>query len=255
MKRLRFAFITTMEYSAPVCAHQLALRCLPLADNSQHFENLTVKIKPGMLPAPQKDGFGNTVYWCSINTPHTVLHYGSRGIIRVEEPGLAAPAPNPCLRFAGLRTVPGPVLSNIFRAMPRKLTLDAAAALSSAVHSLLKYAPGATSTCTTAEEALAKGEGVCQDYAQVFVALARLAGWHARYVMGLTIGEGTTHAWAEVYYNGAWYGFDPTRNCRTNAGYLRFATGRDSADCPVEQGCFIGPAEQKQSVFMRVKEI
>lgn len=59
----------------------------------------------------------------------------------------------------------------------------------------------------------------------------------------LAKGEGTTHAWAEVYYNGAWYGFDPTRNCRTDAGYLRFAAGRDSADCPVEQGCFIGPAK------------
>lgn len=255
MKRLRFAFITTMEYSAPVREHQLALRCLPLTDSTQHLESLTVKIKPGTLPPPQQDGFGNTVYWCSINAPHTVLRYGSRGIIRVEEPGQCAPLPNPCLRFAGLRTVPGPVLRNIFRAMPRKLTLDAAEALSSAVHSLLRYAPGATNTYTTAEEAIAKGEGVCQDHAQVFVTLARLAGWHARYVMGLTIGEGATHAWAEVYYNGAWHGFDPTRNCRTDAGYLRFATGRDSADCPVEQGSFIGLACQKQSVFMRVKEI
>ena len=66
---------------------------------------------------------------------------------------------------------------------------------------------------------------MCQDYAHVFIALARLAGWHARYCMGLTVGEGATHAWAEIYYEGAWHGFDPTRDCRTDASYLRFATG------------------------------
>lgn len=73
--------------------------------------------------------------------------------------------------------------------------------------------------------------------------------------MGLTVGEGATHAWAEIYYEGAWYGFDPTRDCRTDASYLRFATGRDAADCPVEQGTFYGLADQTQTVFMRVKEI
>lgn len=97
--------------------------------------------------------------------------------------------------------------------------------------------------------------GACQDYAHVFIALARLAGWYARYCMGLTVGEGATHAWAEIYYEGAWHGFDPTRDCRTDASYLRFATGRDAADCPVEQGTFYGLADQTQTVFMRVKEI
>ena len=96
---------------------------------------------------------------------------------------------------------------------------------------------------------------MCQDYAHVFIALARLAGWHTRYCMGLTVGEGATHAWAEIYYEGAWHGFDPTRDCRTDASYLRFATGRDAADCPVEQGTFYGLADQTQTVFMRVKEI
>lgn len=140
-------------------------------------------------------------------------------------------------------------------AMARGKTLTALDALCHAVHSLLRYQPGATGIYTTAEEALAGGRGVCQDYAHVFIALARLAGWHARYCMGLTVGEGATHAWAEIYYEGAWHGFDPTRDCRTDASYLRFATGRDAADCPVEQGTFYGLADQTQTVFMRVKEI
>lgn len=255
MKRLHFAFITTVQYSQPVHGHQLALRCLPLNDGSQFLEHYTVKIMPGKLPQPQTDGFGNTVYWCSIAGEHNILRYGSRGVVRVTEPGQPAPMPNPCLRFPGLRTKPGKMLMQMSSAMARGHTLAAADALCHSVHTLLRYRPGATSIYTTAEEALTGGRGVCQDYAHVFIALARLAGWHARYCMGLTVGEGATHAWAELYYNGAWHGFDPTRGCRSDTGYLRFATGRDAADCPVEQGTFYGLADQTQSVFMRVKEI
>ena len=84
MKRLRFAFITTVQYSQPVHGHQLVLRCVPLNDAGQLLETYTVKIMPGRLPAPQKDGFGNTVFWCSIGSEHNVLRYGSRGIARVD---------------------------------------------------------------------------------------------------------------------------------------------------------------------------
>ena len=184
MKRLRFAFITTVQYSQPVHGHQLALRCVPLNDAGQLLETYTVKIMPGRLPAPQKDGFGNTVFWCSIGSEHDVLRYGSRGIACVEEPGQPAPPPNSCLRFAGLRTKPGRILMQVSSSMARGKTLAALDALCHAVYSLLRYQPGATGIYTTAEEALAGGRGVCQDYAHVFIALARLAGWHARYCMG-----------------------------------------------------------------------
>lgn len=142
MKRLRFAFITTVQYSQPVHGHQLALRCVPLNDAGQHLETYTVKIMPGRLPAPQKDGFGNTVFWCSIGSGHNVLRYGSRGIARVEETWQPAPPPNPCLRFAGLRTKPGRILMQVSSAMARGKTLAALDALCHAVHSLLRYQPG-----------------------------------------------------------------------------------------------------------------
>ena len=86
-------------------------------DARQLLETYTVKIMPGRLPAPQKDGFGNTVFWCSIGSAHNILRYGSRGIARVEEPGQPAPPPNPCLRFAGLRTKPGKILMQVSSAM------------------------------------------------------------------------------------------------------------------------------------------
>lgn len=255
MKRLQFSFDTTVHYSAPVTGHQLALRCVPMTDAVQHLETCTVTIEPAPLPQPLRDGFGNTVYWYSALEPHTALRYAAVGVAAVDKSRADEAFPNPAFRCHGLRTKPGRTLLQVSSAMPKAGTYEAAEALCHAVHSLLQYTPGVTDNTTTAETALRGGIGVCQDYAQVFVALARFAGWSARYCMGLSVGEGTTHAWAEIYYKGHWRGFDPTRDCAADERYLRFGVGRDSADCPVEQGIFFGSAAQSQSIRMRVTEL
>lgn len=255
MKRLQFSFDTTVHYSAPVTGHQLALRCVPMTDAVQHLETCTVTIEPAPLPQHLRDGFGNTVYWYSALEPHTALRYAAVGVAAVDKSRADEAFPNPAFRCHGLRTKPGRTLLQVSSAMPKAGTYEAAEALCHAVHSLLQYTPGVTDTTTTAEEALRGGIGVCQDYAQVFVALARLAGWSARYCMGLSVGEGATHAWAEIYYKGHWHGFDPTRDCAADERYLRFGVGRDSADCPVEQGIFFGSAAQSQTIRMRVTEL
>lgn len=251
---LRFSFDTTLDFTAPVWEHQLCLRCAPMQDARQQLLECETLLEPGTLPPPQVDGFGNTLYWCSINAPHTALHYGSRGLALVHPGPVAAPPPDPVLRWPGARTRVGHNVQQAFAAMPRPEAPDAfLAQLGAYVHGLLTYCPGATGVQTTAEQALAAGRGVCQDYAHLYVALARLAGYPARYCMGLTIGEGATHAWAELYYGGAWHGYDPTRNCPADDSYLRFGVGRDAADCPVEQGVFRGACDQWQTVFMRVE--
>ena len=66
------------------------------------------------------------------------------------------------------------------------------------MHEAISYAHGVTSVATTAAEALAGGQGVCQDSAHVMIALCRAIGLPARYVSGHLLGEGGTHAWVEV---------------------------------------------------------
>ncbi len=60
--------------------------------------------------------------------------------------------------------------------------LAQARALCGAVHARFSYVPGATSVSTTAAEAFYCETGVCQDYAQVMIALCRSVGIPARYV-------------------------------------------------------------------------
>ena len=67
------------------------------------------------------------------------------------------------------------------------------------------YQSGSTNAGTTAEEAFAQRQGVCQDYAQILLSILREEGITARYVAGAVPGEGETHAWVEVWCDGKWY--------------------------------------------------
>ena len=105
----------------------------------------------------------------------------------------------------------------------------------------VKYAKGETHVHTTGAEALERKSGVCQDYAHIFCATARVLGVPARYVSGyLSQGAGheahaASHAWAEAHvdYLG-WVGFDPTHRACTTDEYIRTATGLDYAEaCPI----------------------
>lgn len=86
-----------------------------------------------------------------------------------------------------------------------------------------KYVSGSTSLNTTPFEVYTSRQGVCQDFANLFICMARLLGIPARYRMGYIytganytnkIQSDASHAWAEVYlpYVG-WRGFDPTNGC------------------------------------------
>ena len=117
------------------------------------------------------------------------------------------------------------------------------------------YQPGLTQSQTTAAEALALGQGVCQDYAHILLALCRAAHIPARYVIVFMEGEGATHAWVEVYDREVWWGIDPTNNRQIEFGYIKLSHGRDAEDCPVNRGVFTGTATQTAEIRVIVEEI
>ena len=118
----------------------------------------------------------------------------------------------------------------------------------------MQYEKGSSTIFTTAEEAFLKGRGVCQDYAHILLALLRKERIPARYVVGLMTGEGESHAWVEVYQDGAWYGIDPTNGLLVNEDYVRISSGRDYWDCQISRGTFEGNATQKQFVHASVSK-
>ncbi|HEU5099398.1 MAG TPA: transglutaminase family protein [Roseiflexaceae bacterium] len=110
----------------------------------------------------------------------------------------------------------------------------------------MRYGWGATSVSTTASEALALGQGLCQDYAQIMLAICRAAGLPARYVSGHLLGEGGSHAWVEVLLpadHGSYVAvpFDPTNHRRASLSYITIAVGCDYRDVSPTSGSFIAP--------------
>jgi transglutaminase-like putative cysteine protease len=127
------------------------------------------------------------------------------------------------------------------------------------VFHVLKYERGITDIHTTAAEALALGQGVCQDYAHVMIALCRLCGLPTRYVSGHLLGEGGTHAWVEVLFpsgdesdTATVFPFDPTHGCAADLSYLTISVGRDYRDVAPTSGTFRASYRGQLSAQKRV---
>lgn len=119
-------------------------------------------------------------------------------------------------------------------------------------HQWLSYVAGSTTLYTTAHDAFATRQGVCQDYAHLMVSLCRASGIMSRYVCGLMVGEGATHAWVECHDGHCWYAFDPTNDTAIAYGYIKIAHGRDASDCPVSRGSFKGITGQTTEIKVRM---
>lgn len=263
MRHLKFEFSTLVEFSVPVCGHSFVLRCMPASDPAQRVE-AKLALEPPAQVVWQRDAFGNMLAVGDIGADHSSFAYAVEGEAWVDDSVPRAQEPHTMYFYPGQLSVP----SEEMLAFARSKGFGAGAAagldarelhgrceeLMRAVHEALEYAPGSTHVSTSAAQAFEQGRGVCQDFAQITAALLRHWGVAARYVGGLTLGEGATHAWVEANLQGVWHGFDPTR-CRVcDDAYLALARGRDWADCPIERGVFLGAADQLQTVHMKVME-
>lgn len=133
---------------------------------------------------------------------------------------------------------------------------DLAEAVSHRVFSAMRYEHGVTTTFTTAAEAFALRQGVCQDFAHVMIAACRLLGLPTRYVSGHMLGEGGTHAWVEVLVGDetgarAW-ALDPTHDRRAGITYVSVAVGRDYADVAPTSGTYRAAHQGRLSTSKRV---
>ncbi len=131
--------------------------------------------------------------------------------------------------------------------------------LNNNIHLYIKYSPNTTSIHTNAQEVYDIRKGVCQDYAHLFIAIARLFNIPCRYVSGylnqdnIHTRSGQTHAWVEALlpFNG-WIGFDPTNNLLIDHHYIKIAHGTDYNDCSPITGFIETPGKQINEHYVQV---
>lgn len=259
MKRYLYCYQTAVSFSEPVKAHNILLRCLPFVGEHQTVEEEHLVMPPDFKLRRATDAFGNRIVYGGERAPHKSLAYVSTGIVSVGEYKLRegripirAYLQKTPLTLLGEERGEGRGEGEILcgkSASPLELCHEA--------HSLLSYMPFSTDANTPASEALAKGQGVCQDFAHVMIALCREQGLPARYACGFMEGEGSgqTHAWVEVFDGYSWSAYDPTHDWKIESGYVKLAHGRDAADCQVSRGIYVGAALQQTEINVTLKEI
>ena len=227
--------------------HFFKLRALPMDAAFQHVVESRLVISPTCVVNDAVDGFGNRVQYGGFAAPHDTFCMESNGTIE-------------CSLYA----IDG-VADEIYRYPTRLTQWDESirmlgrsgtpADIMHAVHRLMTYERFVTTNATTAREVCHTARGVCQDYAHLMISACLSAGMVARYVNGITLGEGETHAWVEVHDGRQWRGYDPTMDRVIDYGYIKFAHGRDVNDCPSNRGRFYGWTAETKSVCAKMNEI
>lgn len=260
MKNLIFFYKLKISLDAPVQNHCFTLRCLPQSDPRQRIKALEYTVSPADYLSRSADQWGN------------ILLYGRCGgetrEFRVEVTGVAETGLSPCIpsrhperaqifAYPTAMTAADPVLTEYAAVITGGHALEAAEQAMALLHTTMRYVPGSTDVHTTAVQAFRQGQGVCQDYAHVMLALLRLRHIPCRYCTGMLPGEGRSHAWVEVLSSGGWYAFDPTNFCSCAAEYIKLSHGRDTLDCAINRGIFRGSANQisEESVIVTEREL
>lgn len=279
MKTLEIDYTMMLDFSVPATNHYFVLRCVPVSRGCQTVTARKLEITPDTSVLTSRDVFGNVSYRGLIKEPHSKFGFRATATVQVNsengsrENCLLLYKYSTSLTYASdamkrflYKTFEGTDMEESVRtaSVPRENVRRFASKLMDAVNHVLVYEPGVTSVSTSAREAFELGKGVCQDYAHIFCSLSRIAGVPARYVCGTSEGEGSTHAWVEVFMPdpvihtkraiqipGRWYGYDPTRNKLCDDDYVILAVGRDYNDCQVDRGILCGGADQTQTVFVK----
>ena len=129
-----------------------------------------------------------------------------------------------------------------------------------------KYLQGSTTLGTTAFDVYAHRRGVCQDFTNLFICMARLLSIPARYTCGYlctgpkaenTAQSEASHAWVELYLpEHGWQGFDPTNGVVTQTDHVRVAVGRSYQDAtPTSGTLYVGGGLETLVAEVRVEVI
>lgn len=248
MALLRYRYSLVSTFASSVVNHAFKLRVTPMLSARQRLLQSCVQVSPLCALHTAVDGFGNSLHFGFLADSHAVFSVDCQGIVEVSDVGV------PSLSLDEIFLVPTSLTEadDTIRSLAKTADVEA---IMHAVHSWLEYRPSVTDNATSAIDVSRLRMGVCQDYAHLMVAACRSCGLPARYVNGLMVGEGTTHAWVEVLVDGSWQGFDPTLSRRITTEYIKFAHGRDVGDCPTNRGSFCGWTTETMSVESAVSYI
>ena len=261
--------VTRFAYDASINEAYTEIRLKPAHSDAQRCSSFLLATEPrGVSVSEYRDRFGNTVHHFDVLEQHQTLGVTARSEVwtpdRFESEArelslldrwdLLRPS-----RYVPLGGEIAALASAVESVGPK---LDTALAVMAAVRQRMKYETGSTHVRTVADEALAAGHGVCQDFAHIMIGVCRLLGIPARYVSGYLFdpratgnGNSASHAWVDIWDpDRSWVSLDPTHDREQTARYVRVGVGRDYADVPPTRGGYKGKAKEQLDVAVSIRE-
>ena len=267
--KLEIVHATRYRYSGPIAETVMEVRLQPMDGNGQRCLDFRLELSHGIKTKTYTDGFGNRVHYFNLVRPHSGLSVVSRSTV---ETGLGPdddPGEDLVQDFLRFRP-PVKEVDGVRELAARHAIKDpsSATAVETALDELTEtisreftYDRSVTNVYSAVDDVLALRAGVCQDFAHLFIAVARAMGVPARYVSGYIHFPGeressASHAWAEAWVAGrGWIGFDATHPVRTTPHHVRLAVGRDYTDAAPTRGVYVGSATSMMSISVKTREV
>jgi transglutaminase-like putative cysteine protease len=263
---------THLKYSDPVTESVTEVRMEPASDADQSCRSFHLAVRPATERFRFQDGFGNPVHHFNLLAAHGEMRVLAAAVVEthprcrdLSDSRAAYPLHPDQFDLEVLDYLPfrGPVrpaagLAPLLEALrPRtgSRLADLLLAVSRYIHAHFQYAPDVTLASSPIDDVLEKGQGVCQDFSHLMIAVLRSFEVPARYVSGYVHRPGKesqSHAWCEAWLPDlGWVGIDPTNDCLAGDHFIKVACGRDFTDVPSNKGTHRGPA--RGSMFVRVQ--
>jgi transglutaminase-like putative cysteine protease len=281
--RFEIRYRCSFEYDELVRESQNELRAAPTSDDRQSLISYRVTTTPSARVFSFEDYWGTRVDTFGVREPHILLEVVAEAWVETRSTPLAAASPrlelltDAAFRDAHLeyldRTRHTAWQDAIAAEAEKQVSLmgdvvSAVLAIHRRVHTSMSYVPGATSVGMGVEDVFRRGQGVCQDYAHLAVAMCRSVGIPARYVSGylFTADDAKggdvardqvhvqTHAWFEAAVPGmGWLGLDPTNSQAVGPRHVKIGHGRDYDDVPPLRGMYSGRPSATLSVGVDIR--
>lgn len=237
--RVRHRLVCSLRPTAAGVLGQM--RLTPRDHAGQHVLDWSIDVSQDCRLRAHEDAFGNLLHGFQIAGPleHFVIE-ASGEVELADSTGFVREAVERFPEELYLRetpaTHPDPALRAFVEATTQKETapLGRLHALMAALGETMTLDPAAP-PADSAAAALTARRGPAADFAQIFVAAARLLGQPARYVSGHALEAprpgAIGHGWAEAFVESyGWIAFDPALGHCPVGRHLRVAVGLDRRD-------------------------
>jgi transglutaminase-like putative cysteine protease len=261
--RLKIEHSTVYRFDTPVIYGLQQLRKTPKTSYNQSVLTWETRITGGRKEVMFDDHHHNVTELISFEPNVTELTVVSFGEVEItDNAGILGPhhgmTPLWLYTMGTPRTEIGPGTRALVKGMDSEPGIPELHALSDRVRTQVPYTLGASAPDWSAEDAIAAGQGVCQDHTHIMIACARALKLPARYASGYLMLNETTaqdamHAWAEVHVDGlGWVGFDVSNGVSPDTRYVRVATGLDYSDAAPISGTRVGGVNEELHVSIQV---